>query len=144
MEISKDSWHYKLNKSMSRKFEGNVLSGHMYTTCTYIRTTALSILSSIFFIFVMLFLSGFVLTVLSGMIVMPLALSMGLKGIPEVVMILGVAGWLMAILTTIGHIGSATGKWISRKNEEREEKAGLINQALKDRKDGICTIVTFK
>lgn len=144
MQISKDSWHFKLNKTVNTEFESNVIEGKVYTTCSYIRTTAFSILKSAFMLFVALFMAGFALTMLSGMVVMPLALAMGNKDVPDPIMILGFVGWAFIILISLGHIGSAIGRWNDRRAEAREEKASLLNQALKDRKDGICTIVTFK
>lgn len=144
MQISKDSWHFKLNKVMNTKFESNVIAEKVYTTCSYIRATAFSIMKSVFMLFVALFMAGFMLTMLSGMIVMPMAVAMGIKDVPEPIVILGFVGWAFLILIALGHIGSAIGRWSDRRAEAREEKASLLNQALKDRKDGICTIVTFK
>lgn len=151
MEISKKSWHYKLNKSMLQSFEADVWKGKVFTTCSYIWLTLFSLILAALFIVVGVAVALFAMTMILGMIGVPIAVIMGLKFESAIILHalgVGTIGWVVAIIMgfTFGLVSLTN--WVGKTNtkwkHEKEYKASLMKQAIQDRKDGICTIVTFK
>lgn len=151
MQISKDSWHYKLNMAMRTSFEGDVYRGKTFTTCSYIRQTIFSMILALLFMVAGVGIAIFAMAVITGMLGVPVALAFKMTFESAVILhVLGI-GLLAWIIAGIGGLAYGLiyainwiGEWNTKRGHEREYKASLVKQALQDRKDGICTIVTFK
>lgn len=144
MQISKDSWHFKLNSKFDEDFENN----KVYTTCSYIWLTIASIMCSFAIAGGCVAILSFLCVAIFGMISVPIIFysGMAIEGFWNITVGFGVGGWIFlgAILAAklVSKMCDKTSKAI--KERSRKKQRSLAAQALKDKKDGICTIVTFK
>lgn len=143
MKISKDSWHFKLNSKFDKGFENE----KVYTTCSYIRLTIVSLLCSFLIAGGCVALLIFLGIVLVGMLSTPMIFYTGMpiEGFWNITVGFGVGGWIFtgAILASkaVTLVCNKTSKALRERAKEKQRS--LASQALKDRKDGICTIVAF-
>ena len=160
MNISRTSWHYRfMMKFANYETRYSLKNGNKpYTTCTYIRefifaavsmaaqvvwfsaavAFALFLLYSMFHVGYLYFFAG------------------GLPAVPTVPAVLGLigifaAGFGLALFLVLLLVNLAQAVWERKSYERRVKKrdklakkeASLLGQAMKDRKDGICTLVKF-
>lgn len=151
MQISKDSWHYKLNMAMRTSFECDVYTGKTFTTCSYIRQTVFSMILALLFLVVGVGIAIFAMAVITGMLGVPVALAFNMK--VESAIIASILGVGLIAWASVGVGGLTYGlihaidcidEWNTTRVHNREYEDSLVKQAMKDRKEGICTIVTFK
>lgn len=145
MKISKQSWHYKLgNSNGSYAFQARCITG-AHTTCSYIRgvmNAMFRLTAAITFLVVALALAAFVL---ASAVTVPIAIALGvpiLKGTALGAMVVPcVIGWASGVIGLLGYLFA----FISDKLEARHKvKVGLLKQARLDKKEGICTLVSFE
>jgi hypothetical protein len=141
MQISKNSWHYRLNeKAQSYSFEDRVRN-RRFTTCTYIRTTIRSMFQVAFMVAVLLALTVAVVGIILNALWTPLAIWLGLPLIKSFIT-LAVVTWFGVCLAGAAYIFSHFSKIVRTKMSERyDKKLSLLEQRIKDGKEGICTIV---
>ncbi|MDX9668677.1 hypothetical protein [Pseudomonas sp. P8_250] len=141
MQISKSSWHYRLNeKAQGYSFVDRVRS-RRFTTCTYIRTTIRSTLLAAFFIAAL----ATIFLVASGLVVnalfTPIAILLGMPFI-KLLVVPALITWSAVCLAAVAYLFSHFSKIIRAKMSERyDKKLTLLEQRIKDGKEGICTIV---
>lgn len=141
MQISSKAWHYRLNMSVQGGSFYEKIRNRQLTTCTYIRTTVRSVLQGASFAVFLTFLFGMALFMALNAVWVPLALVFGwplvqAQAIPAacVWILIGVG----VLLTLLGIIG----KFVRAKLDDRHErKLTILEQRIKDGKEGICTIV---
>lgn len=138
MQISKNSWHYRFNAWMQESFVSR--SKHeIFTTCSYIRTTIFSMIVG--------FLKGVALTaasiialgVLVGTAYLPFYL-VGLCPAIEILKGLGGIGWGLIALVLICLLVNYLSPYFRAR---KARKIALLQQAMLDKKAGICTIIEY-
>lgn len=141
MQISKNAWHYNLNSSIQGWPFIDRAHGRKFTTCTYIRTTIRSVLQVVasgvgIISFILLALGLFL-----NAAWFPLALLLDLPYIKELAPMAG-AVWVIGIVGLLVQLVSWLMENFGAKLSERQErKLNLLEQRIKDGKEGICTIV---
>lgn len=145
MKISKQSWHYKLGNEHGTYAFQERCQDNAHTTCTYIRGVMNAMFSLTVVLTFLLVLLVFGIVVLSSMVAIPVAIAMGipvLKGTLLGAMVAPcVLGWVVTALGLFGYVAS----FIIDKLESRHAaKVSLLKQARIDKKEGICTLVSFE
>lgn len=157
MIISRTSWHYRfLMKFGNVDHRLDLKTGKKpYTTCSYIRAVLCAMFSVFAFGVSAIAAIGFVSVMLYGMIrIAALTITNGmLPPEPSIAIMIGFVGWLLAFTATVIVLANllikgiaAIGRKIAKSNSKRKnaKQPSLFKAALQDRKDGICTIVTFE
>lgn len=161
MIISRKDWHYRfMIKYGSDELKYNLMKGSKtYTTCTYIRALLGVMLSVMAFLIGVAFVICFVLYMLVGMGWFAYLFATATIPVePTLLSVAGLVGWIISIFSGAVWLvvkGCALfTDFLCRKSSERRTKKWLKKQegakesvfkkALKDRKDGICTIVKFE
>lgn len=144
MIISKNSWHYKLNKGMSHKVYTDT-----FTTCSYIRHTIWNMLCALLCVVVLAIIFGTLGAVgvaigvflVNGFIALPVTPFVTFMIEPGMIFFSLVSIWAVCAIS-----GDMIMEWAKtpRKKEQEQQKDSLLLKALQDRKDGICTLVEFK
>lgn len=143
MQISKDSWHYRLNDYAQANFAFRART-ELFTTCSYIRTT-------IFSLILRLIVCGWIGALsFIGLIFLASAVyfTVGLLGYYPIDKDLATPGAILMIMTAffciIATLTVIVDYLSPRLKAYKERKQSLLRQALQDKKDGICTIVEFE
>lgn len=141
MKISKMSWHYKLNENTQGYSFVDRVCGRKLTTCSYIRTTLRSMLQLLAVIVgVSVFGSIAIAFVLNGLYV-PLAIFFDFP-LDKGQLIPAFMSWLMlCALLVMALFEHFKGRLRAKLSARREKQLSLLEQRIKDGKDGICTIV---
>lgn len=140
MKISKDSWHYRFNDYIQSDF-GYRAEREVFTTCTYIRTTIRTMFEAAFKLSLILFFVTLGALVVGSAIYLPIA---KLFALPLLGFVEPFAGVTYAVITAL-LLGTGYEKFLKPALERRrEQKISLLRQAMKDKKEGICTIVEFE
>lgn len=141
MQISKNSWHYRFNSQIQGYSFRDRAAGRKFTTCTYIRTTLRSLSQGIAYTVLGALFAGLVLLYLYCMVQVPVAWLFGfeiMKGalVPCFIGWAGVAMFSLWALVLYIHDLVRPGL-----NARHERKLSLLEQRIKDGREGICTIV---
>lgn len=137
MKISKQAWHYRLNSSVQGwQFEDRA-QGRKLTTCTYIRTTLRSVLQRIFEAFWIFLAVVVIITGLCCALYLPVAAVFGLA-IPAGVKVAGTIIWSASGTAGIIILLQLLGQRLLKREES---KLSILEQRIKDGREGICTIV---
>lgn len=145
MKISKNSWHYKLGEVHgTHTFHARCLTGS-HTTCTYIRGVANAMFRVAAAIALILFALIGCVCFVSAMVAVPTALAMGVPFVKGGLLSLAVApcvvGWMAVVIFLLAQLMA----FIARRLLERHDsKVSLLKQARIDKKEGICTLVSFE
>ena len=161
MNISRKSWHYRfICKFGSRDCSYNLRNNQkQYTTCTYIRDFILAAISITAFITWCLLIATSVISLIVCMCYTSFvyfSAGMTLPVVPTIPLVVGLFGCICVVMgivafivvklvSLISHILHV----ISRKTKEKKRREkflkedSLLKQAIKDKKDGICTLVRF-
>ena len=159
MNISRKSWHYRF----MMKFGGDslnldLISGRkQFTTCTYIRALLGTMFSVFAFCCGVLFVALAAIATLGAMgyTAFIAFTTGGLPPQPTLTLVLGFVGWMIAVMCSgvwlVVNGLNLLLKFISKKHAQRQrakrlkkqEEPSVFAKALKDRKDGICTLVKF-
>lgn len=160
MNISRTSWHYRfMMKFANHETRYNLKNGSKpFTTCTYIREfvfAAVSLAAKVVWFFAA---AAFALFLLYSMLHVGYLyfFAGGLPEVPTVTAVLGLigvfaAGFGLTLFLALVLVGVIQRLWERSSHERRVKKraklakkeASLMSQAMKDRKDGICTLVKF-
>lgn len=146
MKISKTSWHYQLNRNTNEHFEYWFDRGR-YTTCSYVRRTAASVLVTLFKGTVILAGILTLIAVLYSMVAYPISHYLG-HATNQVVEALAVVGWIFAVIAALFVIVYTTQRWVekraskSRPFERRKKERSVFVQAVIDKHNKFCTLVT--
>lgn len=141
MQISTTAWHYRLNTNVQSYSFDDRIRARRFTTCTYIRTTIRSMFQLLFTIAVIVALGVAAIGLVLNAVWVPLAIWLDL---PFDKNQLPPAAIFWVVLTGLGIINLviAISKPLRAKLSERhEKKLSLLEQRIKDGKEGICTIV---
>lgn len=137
MKISKQAWHYRLNSSVQGwQFEDRV-QGRRLTTCTYIRTTLRSILQRIFEAFWILLAVVLAVIALCCALYLPVAALFGLV-LPAAVKVIGTIIWSASGTAAVIILLQLLGQRLLKREAS---KLSILEQRIKDGREGICTIV---
>ncbi|MNC48139.1 hypothetical protein D3C75_972370 [compost metagenome] len=141
MKISTESWHYRLNKSAQGYSFVDRLKERRLTTCSYIRTTIRSIIQKLFVAFLIVVACGAGGIFTLNAFYAPLAMVFGWPVSPGNIVI-AVVAWVWIVIIGVG----VTLKYFeddirAKLSARRTKQLNLIEQRIKDGKDGICTIV---
>lgn len=158
MNISRKAWHYRF----MAKFGSDNLKYQLrnetktYTTCTYIRALLATMFSlGVFCTSVLaVVLVAIGLVVCMGFMAFTLVTAGALPPEPTVALVIGFIGWMFVVVLGGMLILYILTGWVSdliskkaadhrRKARLKKQEPGVFKAALKDRKDGICTIVKF-
>lgn len=159
MIISRQSWHYRFMMNYgSDNLNFNLKSGHKpFTTCTYIRALLGVMFNMTVFIACFTFVLGMALFGLFSM--GSFAVMVATSTVPEkptLTAVVGLVSWIVVILTVgiwliVKVLVFLTDLFEKKASERRtkkwmkkQEEKSVFKKAMEDRKDGICTIVTFK
>lgn len=141
MQVSKKSWHYRFNSQLQGSSFRDRVGSRKYTTCTYIRTTLRSIAQAGLYTFLGLLALSIVLIIFANMIYVPLAAIVGwdfAKGMVGVCIV----GWFWATVLVCSLAWNTHKARIKKLLGAREARnLTLLEQRIKDGKEGICTIV---
>lgn len=141
MKISKDSWHYRVNDKIQGYSFRDRARGRKFTTCTYIRTTMRSLLQGLLYAILLVLLAVAAGTMIGMMLYVPLAAVTG-WGVSHHMIIPCVVGWGWLFILGIAWVCSKVGPMIRERLSDRyERKLSILEQRVKDGKEGICTIV---
>lgn len=158
MNISRQSWHYRfMKKHGSSELKYDFMNGRRtFTTCTYIQALIGVMFSVLVFICAVLFVGSFAIgTTVSMVYTAFVFFDGGLPPEPTIPLLAGFIGWMFTIMLGSLALIYAFIQWaqsaISKKSSairnkkrlKKKEEPSVFAKALKDRKDGICTIVTF-
>ena len=143
MKISKKSWHYRLNNAMQTKWEQQV-ERNVFTTCSYIRVTGLSVLGALAAASGLIVMIAFVISMICSTIALPIMLLSG-SAIPTIVGPFGTVGWLLLFVMLVDRaVRYICKRFNSWSDDRRMKRISLLQQAAEDRRNGICTIVEFE
>lgn len=141
MKIAKKSWHYKLNEGLQGYSFEDRLRHRKLTTCTYIRTTIRSVLQLLAIIVGLLFIGSVALSFILNGLYVPMAIFFDLP-LNKAQLVPAIMSWLIAtgalVLLLLDHFKGRMRKVLSAR---REKQLSLLEQRIKDGKEGICTIV---
>lgn len=141
MKIAKQSWHYRLNDSIQGYSFVDRLRGRKMTTCSYIRTTIRSMLQLIAAVIGLAFLGGIVLAFTLNALYVPLAIFFDLP-LHKTQLLPAFMGMLMTVAAlVITLLECFKGKLRKALSVRQEKQLSLLEQRIKDGKEGICTIV---
>lgn len=141
MQISNKAWHYRLNMSVQGGVFYDKIRNRQLTTCTYIRTTVRSLFQGASFAIFLTFLFGMALAMALNAVWVPLAFLFGWPMVAAQVIPAGCLWFLIGAGFVLMLLG-AIGKRIRAKLDDRHErKLTILEQRIKDGKEGICTIV---
>lgn len=141
MKISKKSWHYRLNNNIQGYSFVDRIASRRFTTCTYIRTTIRSMFQTLFAVSLMTALAVVAAAMLINAVWIPLAIWLDLPYIHKLIPA-AVVFWLIVVAIGAIYLFSTVEKRLKAKLSERhEKKLSLLEQRIKDGKEGICTIV---
>lgn len=156
MNISRQSWHYKfLMKFGDSDLKFDLRRGDKkFTTCTYIRSVLMTAIRiSAFVLWLALVVVAAVGLAACTAYTAFTFLSMGftLPAVPTVPLLVGFVGCLVVFAVTmfvlIKLLLNLIFCWIdklrAKSRIKKVKRESLMKQALKDKKDGICTLVTF-
>lgn len=141
MQISKNSWHYRLNNNLQGYSFVDRIYARRFTTCTYIRTTIRSMFQLLFTIAVIVTMAVGALSLIINAAWVPLAVWLDLPFLKEMI-VPALAVWFISTGMGVIYLLSEVSKRVRTKLSERhEKKLNLLEQRIKDGKEGICSIV---
>lgn len=141
MKISKDSWHYRLNDIIQGYSFRDRARNRKFTTCTYIRTTVRSLIQGLLYAVLLVALALGAGALIGLMLYVPLAAVSGWVIHPGFI-VPAVVGWGWAAIFGIVWVFGKIGPYIRERLSDRyERKLSILEQRVKDGKEGICTIV---
>lgn len=146
MKISKNSWHYRLNSSSNEHFAYWFDRGR-YTTCSYVRRTLMSLAVTFFKGAVILAGALTLLGVLYSMIAYPISHYLG-YATNQIVEAMALVGWIFTIIGVLFGIIYTIHSWAEKRArkskpfERRKKEHGVFVQAIIDKHNKFCTLVT--
>lgn len=145
MNISKNSWHYKLGNSNGSYAFQERCRINAHTTCTYIRGVLHAMFRTVAAVCLIAILVFFVAVVLTSMITVPVAIALGFTilntSLLGAMMAPCLIGWIAVVIGLMGYLLA----FVTDKLEARHKaKVSLLKQAALDKKEGICTLVRFE
>lgn len=144
MKISKNSWHYRMNRWNDDDFVAKFKAGR-YTTCSYVRVTIGTILALFVKIAALLAIASLIGFVVGSMFVVPTLVYMGIAPY-ELAGIMCVAGWIMTICFLVYALIDQIQMWLKHRAESAEDRPkkepNVFVQAIIDKHNKFCTLVT--
>lgn len=141
MQISKSSWHYRFNSQLQGSSFRDRATKRKFTTCSYIRTTLRSALQSVCYALLIAIAFLVVGFTLSCAVYVPIAAVFGYSILKSTLLPCAV-GWAWIMFGVFALISNKYGRSIrSKLSAHQERKLSILEQRIKDGKEGICTIV---
>lgn len=141
MKIAKTSWHYRFNSFVQGYSFTDRVQARQMTTCSYIRTTMRSFFQKLLEYLFYTALCVAALIYIGNMLYTPIAIFCGFP-VAGGNIAMAVTGWAaMAFFLLAALIDHYKGAIRAKLSERKQKQLNILEQRIKDGKDGICTIV---